>query len=231
MTHAVISCILPAYNEAPRIGAVLEAVAGHALIGEVIVIDDGSTDDTAAIAHDYAARHEGIRVIVQPQNGGKTRAVATGIEAAEGSHLMLIDTDLQGLDPEHLTALIAPVAEGHAGASISLRRNSPWPWRAIGIDYISGERVMPRALLANELDALLALPRFGLEVFMNDLWLAEDFPIAVVRWPEVDSPLKSAKHGRLAGIAADVKMMRDIFRTVPVSRTVRQIFAMRARRL
>ncbi|MEJ2017724.1 MAG: hypothetical protein P8X51_05330 [Maritimibacter sp.] len=159
MSAAAITCILPAYNEAPRIAAVLDAVAGHDLIG------------------------------------------------------------------------IAPVSDGRAHASISLRRNSPWPWRALGIDYISGERVMPRAVLADQLDALLALPRFGLEVFMNDLWLEAGFDIAVVRWPEVDSPLKSAKHGKLAGIAADVKMMRDIFRTIPAHHTLRQIFTMRARRI
>ncbi|MEJ1996763.1 MAG: glycosyltransferase family 2 protein [Maritimibacter sp.] len=231
MSAAAITCILPAYNEAPRIAAVLDAVAGHDLIGEVIVVDDGSSDGTAAIAESYAAQHDNVSLIVQPQNGGKTRAVVTGIEAAGGSHLMLIDTDLVGLGPEHLSALIAPVSDGRAHASISLRRNSPWPWRALGIDYISGERVMPRAVLADQLDALLALPRFGLEVFMNDLWLEAGFDIAVVRWPEVDSPLKSAKHGKLAGIAADVKMMRDIFRTIPAHHTLRQIFTMRARRI
>lgn len=231
MTSPTLTCILPAYNEAPRIGAVLDAVAGHEMIGEVIVVDDGSTDGTIAIAEDYAARHDAIRVIVQPQNGGKTRAVVAGIEAARGTHLMLIDTDLQGLDAVHLSALIAPVTEGRAGASISLRRNAPRTWRVLGIDYISGERVMPRAILADQIEALLALPRFGLEVFMNDLWLEAGFPIAVVPWPEVDSPLKSAKHGRLTGIAADIKMMRDIFRTIPMHHTLRQIFAMRARRV
>lgn len=42
-----LSCIIPAYNEATRIAAVLDVAVGHALIHEVIVVDDGSTDDTA----------------------------------------------------------------------------------------------------------------------------------------------------------------------------------------
>lgn len=223
-----VSCIVPAYNEALRIGAVLEVVAAHPEVAEVIVVDDGSRDGTAT----QAARVPGVQVIALAQNGGKTRAVAEGIDAASQSHLMLIDSDLIGLAASHLSALIAPVASGRAGASISLRRNAPWPWRALGIDYISGERVMPRALLTERLDTLHTLPRFGLEVFMNDLWLEAGWPIAVVPWPEVASPLKAQKAGGwVAGLKADAAMMGDIFRTVPARATLRQIFAMRARRL
>ena len=91
----------------------------------------------------------------------------------------MLDSDLLGLDHEHLAALISPVVDRRAEATISLRRNAPRVWRAIGIDYISGERVMPRALLAERLDELRALPRFGLEVFINELWLDEELRITV----------------------------------------------------
>lgn len=227
-----ISCIVPAYNEAPRIGAVLAVVAGHGHVAEVIVVDDGSTDGTAEVAEGVAAGMADVRVLRLAENGGKTRAVAAGVAEARRSHVMLIDSDLEGLAARHVSALIAPVAAGRAGASISLRRNAPGVWRALGIDYISGERVMPRRLLSGRLEALRGLPRFGLEVYMNDLWLQAGWPIAVVPWPEVASPLKADKvGGRVAGLKADAAMMRDIFRTVPMRATVRQVFAMRARRL
>ncbi|MBN9886872.1 glycosyltransferase family 2 protein [Salipiger abyssi] len=227
-----LSCIIPAYNEAPRIGAVLAAVLDHPLICEVIVVDDGSSDGTADRAEALATDAPTLRVIRQPQNGGKSRAVATGIEAARGEHLLLLDSDLLGLDADHLSDLIAPVLERRADAAISLRRNAPLLWRALGIDYISGERVMPRALLAAHTATLRGLPRFGLEVFINRLWLSDGLRLAIVRWPGVDSPLKHTKRGGwVDGLRADAAMLRDIFRTVPPSETLRQILALRARRI
>lgn len=226
-----LSCLIPAYNEGPRIGRVLEVALATRGIDEVIVIDDASSDDTVAVAESFAVRHQALRVLRQPANAGKTRAVARGVAQAAGTHLMLLDSDLVGLTPGALTALISPLADSKAEVSISLRGNAPAPWRWIGLDYISGERVLPRAVLADRLDALDELPRFGLEVFMNRIWIDEGFAIAVVHWPEVSSPLKSAKQGRWAGIVSDAKMLGDIFRTIPPLQILRQIVAMRRRRV
>lgn len=232
MTEIALSCIIPAYNEAPRIGGVLQAVLDHPLIGEVVVVDDGSGDGTAEAAEAAGQGHGHLQVLRQPRNGGKTRAVARGIAEARGQHVLLLDSDLLGLGPEHLSALATPVLQGHAGAAISLRRNAPLLWRMIGIDYISGERVMPRAVLASQLAALEALPRFGLEVFMNRLWIDAGLRVAVVRWPEVESPYKHDKRGGwIAGLRADAAMLGDIFRTVPPTETLRQVLALRARRV
>ncbi|MBD3786095.1 MAG: glycosyltransferase family 2 protein [Sphingomonadales bacterium] len=221
-----LSCVIPAYNEAPRIARVLASVVGHPMIDEVIVVDDGSADGTAEVV----AGVSGVRLIRLPENRGKTFAVATGIEAAAHDLVMLLDSDLIGLAPEHLAALAAPVREGRADVSISLRRNAPGLWRAIGLDYISGERVLRRDwLLAGE--GLRALPRFGLEVHMNRMLIGRAARIAVVHWPEVESPFKHTKFGLWAGLRADARMMRDIFRTVPAHRAALQIVQMRRLRV
>jgi glycosyltransferase involved in cell wall biosynthesis len=217
-----VSCVIPAYNEAARIAGVLAAVRAHPLISEVIVVDDGSRDATAHIA-----REMGARVIVQPQNGGKTRALLAGVIAARSEYFLMLDADLQGLTARDVTALIAPVLDKHAEATISLRGNSPAPWRGLGLDYISGERVLPRSwVLARSAD-LERLAGFGFEVWLNAIWIEKCAAIAVVPWPDVRSPMKSEKAGLLAGMRADAGMMRDIFRTVSPLTALRQIIQMR----
>jgi len=229
MTDIRLTCIIPAYNEAPRIASVLEVALTTALIDEVIVVDDGSTDGTLDVVRRFD--HPKLRLMPLASNGGKTRAVARGIAAARGEFIMLLDSDLIGLTPAHLTSLIAPVVSGHSEVSVSLRENAPWAWRVIGLDYISGERVMPRALLANRLEALGNLPRFGLEVFMNRIWIDEGLAIAVIEWPGVESPLKSTKRGGLAGFTGDMRMLDDIFHTVTPREILGQIRAMRELRI
>jgi len=221
-----LSCVIPAFNEAPRIERVLRSVIGHPVIDEVIVVDDGSSDTTAEVV----AGIEGVRLIRLPENRGKTFAVSVGIEAAAHDLIMLLDSDLIGLGPEHIAALAGPVRAGQADVAISLRRNAPGLWRAIGLDYISGERVLRREwLMAGE--GLQALPRFGLEVHMNRMLIGRGARIAIVRWPEVESPFKHTKFGLWAGLRADAKMMRDIFRTVPAHRAALQILQMRRLRV
>lgn len=221
-----VSCLIPAHNEAPRIGAVLDAALANPLIDEVIVIDDGSTDGTA-----HVASRPGVRLLHMARNGGKTRALAAGIALSQGEYLLFLDADLVGLTIHDLTRLIQPVLSGKAATSISLRRNAPFLWRWIGLDYISGERVLPRRMLEPHSETLCRLPRFGIEVFINTLWIAARHPIAVVRWNGVDSPAKAAKTGLLAGLLADIGMMADIFGTVGPANALNQIIRMTAQRV
>lgn len=213
-----VSCLIPAHNEAPRIGAVLDAALATPLIDEVIVIDDGSTDATATVS-----ARPGVRLLHMAQNGGKTRALAAGIALSRGRLLLFLDADLTGLTPADLTRLIQPVIDGDAATSISLRRNAPFLWRWIGLDYISGERVLPRSLIEPHAEALCRLPRFGVEVYLNSLWIAARHSIAVVRWDGVESPSKARKRGALAGLLADAAMLSDIFRTIGPATALRQI--------
>jgi len=235
MTNAVpneqpvrrISCIIPAYNEGPRIKAVLDVVAVHPLIDEIIVVDDGSSDDTAT----FVLGREKVVLISLAKNGGKTRALAAGLARARGTYLLLVDSDLIGLGAAELSALIRPVLDGRADVAISLRRNAPRLWHLIGIDYISGERMLRRDLIAGRLGELDALPRFGFEVWLNRICIAAAARFAVVQWERVDSPLKSRKYGVLQGIVADLRMMSDLLHTAGALQLVRQIVRMRRLRV
>ncbi|WP_118181082.1 glycosyltransferase family 2 protein [Paraburkholderia phosphatilytica] len=216
-----VSCIICAYNEAPRIGAVLAVAAAHPLLDEVIVVDDGSTDGTA----DVVRRFPGVRLIVCETNRGKSAAMATGIEASSNDWLMLLDADLKGLLPEHIGALAAPVFNGSAAVSISLRQNSLMLFRAIGLDFVSGERVVKKALLAEALDEMHGLPRFGVEMFMNRRIIERRLPIAVTHWLDVTQARKTEKLGYWRGVRAEWRMIADLMKaTYPlalISQTLR----------
>ena len=85
-----VSIVIPAYNEAASIGAVVSELLATASWHEVIVVDDGSSDDTGA-----RAAAAGARVIRHPYNKGNGAAVKTGIRRATGTFVLIIDADGQ----------------------------------------------------------------------------------------------------------------------------------------
>jgi glycosyltransferase involved in cell wall biosynthesis len=99
-----VSIIIPAFNEAPVIARVLDEIAALQLDSEVIVVNDGSTDDTA----DVARSRDGVRVLDHPYNIGNGAAVKTGIRAARGDVIVMMDGDGQH-HPADIPRLIAGV--------------------------------------------------------------------------------------------------------------------------
>ncbi len=213
-----ISCIVCAFNEGERIRNILEAVNGHPALDEVIVVNDGSTDDTEAIVCAYPR----IRVVSYQPNRGKTYAMSQGVAAAAGSYLMFLDADLAGLKPQDIDRLAAPVMTGRAGVSISLRRNSLGIYRSLGLDFVSGERVIPAWLLRDRVAQMATLPRWGAEAFINRLIIAAKLRIEVVDWQGVDNIRKYRKVGRLHGLLAELRMINDALQVLSPIGLVRQ---------
>jgi len=96
-----VSIILPAYNEEQVIGSVVEKIAAVAADDwEIIVVDDGSSDDTAT-----RAERAGVRVVRHPYNKGNGAAVKTGLREANGDVVCLMDADGQH-DPAQIASLL-----------------------------------------------------------------------------------------------------------------------------
>lgn len=207
-----VSCIIPVYNEGPRIANVLQVVCNHPLINEVIVVNDASKDSSAEEAKKFNA----VRLINHPQNKGKTQAVLTGVKESKYDFVLLLDSDLVGLTQKVITDLIEPVESGLAGVSISLRSNAPWVDRLIGIDLLSGERVLPKKLILSHINEISKLPKFGLESYLNKIIIQQGLKIKIVWWPGVISPWKYKKNGLWAGIKGDFFMIKDILKTVNI---------------
>ena len=109
------SIVIPAFNESARIGATLESildtVRGHNWNAEVLVVNDGSTDNTTAIVEDFAATHPFLRVIHNPSNRGKGYSVRNGMLQATGSIVMFTDADLSS-PMEEAERLFAAIRDG-----------------------------------------------------------------------------------------------------------------------
>ena len=115
MPPLTLSVVIPAYNEASRISATVDAVAGY--LGprctfEVLVVDDGSTDGTADAAQAAAARHAEARVIRLLPHRGKGAAVREGLVQSQGASVCFIDADLAIPVGEIETLLHVLEAEG-----------------------------------------------------------------------------------------------------------------------
>lgn len=170
-----ISVVIPAYNERQHIGDTVKAVHSIPGVSEVIVVDDGSTDGTGAVAG-----AGGAKVLTLTRNGGKGRALARGISSASNDIILFLDADLgntadQGerlLDPllageADMTIGIFPTARSRAGLGMALGLARYGTWLLTGVTFqapLSGQRGFTRRAL-EKLQPLL--PRFGVEIGLN----------------------------------------------------------------
>ncbi len=109
------SIVIPAYNESERISngldRVLDYVRQQQWAAEVIVVNDGSRDDTAELVRRYAAQHPEVRLVENPGNRGKGYSVRNGMRAASGEMLLFTDADLSA-PIEEAGKLFAALGDG-----------------------------------------------------------------------------------------------------------------------
>jgi dolichol-phosphate mannosyltransferase len=111
-----ISVVLPMYNEAPNVAHILSSLAAEldalARPAEVLCVDDGSTDDTAALVERYARDDPRVSLVRFSRNFGKEAALAAGIDLARGRAVVFMDADLQH-PVDLLSTLVAKWDEGY----------------------------------------------------------------------------------------------------------------------
>src|SRR5450756_363725 len=115
MAHPRLSIVIPAYNESARIEQALERVMAcvqeQSWDAEVLVVDDGSTDDTASIVERWMLVHPRLHLVKNPGNRGKGYSVRNGLLQAAGEVVMFTDADLSA-PMEEAERLIAAIADG-----------------------------------------------------------------------------------------------------------------------
>ncbi len=110
--HLKLSVIIPCYNEADNIERVLDAVKAVDIPKEIIVVDDGSTDNTVDLIKRYDVQSELILRLCS-ENAGKGTAIRAGLDKASGDIIIIQDADLE-YDPRQFHAVIKPIVDGEA---------------------------------------------------------------------------------------------------------------------
>lgn len=143
-----LSILIPVYNEAQTIGKVLQKVEKAKLTGnvqkEIIVINDGSTDNTDEIISNYLLQNpsSAVKYFKHQRNLGKGAAVQTGISNAAGDCIIIQDADLE-YDPDEYNLLLKPVLDGHADVVYGSRftggnaRRMLFFWHAVGNGFLT----------------------------------------------------------------------------------------------
>jgi dolichyl-phosphate beta-glucosyltransferase len=223
-----ISVVIPAYNEAERLGSTLERTVDYlsrrGLSYEVLVVDDGSRDRTIQVAEAFADR--GVRVIRHEKNRGKGAAVKTGVLASRGAEVLLSDADastpIEQLEKLERKLSEAPVVLGsRAVAGADIRQHQPFYRevmgktfnliiRLAGVHGVNDTQCGFKLLqgeVAREIGAELTIEGFAYDVEL--VWLARRHGYRVVEvgviW--VDSP-----DSRVDPVRSSLGMLRDLVR-------------------
>jgi len=133
-----VSFLVPVYNEERTLAAVVERVRALPFDKQIVVVDDGSTDGTAAVLETLAGDD---LIVLRQQNRGKGAAVRAGIPHIDGDIAVIQDADLE-YDPAEVPALIAPIVDGVADVVYGSRLAGGRPQRAYLFWHRLGNRFL-----------------------------------------------------------------------------------------
>ena len=209
-----LTAVIPAYNEGERLRGVLDVLLRSREVDEIIVVSDGSTDDTCEVARSF----DGVVVVELNENVGKGGAMVAGARQASSEFIAFLDADLLGMTPDHFEALTAPVLSGEADMAIGVFKGGRprTDWAQVIAPFISGQRVMRREdfLSIPELEAT----RYGVEVAITGHARRAGLRIRPVTLLGMTHPMKEEKIGFIPGTLSRLVMYWDILRIACIPR-------------
>jgi len=136
----IVSFLIPAFNEARTIAEVIDRVSQLPFEKQLIVIDDGSTDETPRILERLSEGRDDL-VVIRQANRGKGAAIRAGIPRIEGEIVVIQDADME-YDPAEVPSLIDPIVQGHADVVYGSRLAGGRPQRASLFLHLLGNRFL-----------------------------------------------------------------------------------------
>ena len=203
-----IAAILPAFNEAQRVKEVIKAVMRAPSIDEIVVVNDGSSDNTAEVVSAIS----GVKLVNLPVNKGKGAAMIAGFRATDADILVFLDADLMGLKPEHVEALVAPVKSRRYEMALGSFRGGRW-LTSIAQKVnpnISGQRAIRRGTF--EQIPGIEHSRYGVEMAITKFCRSYRVKTQTVIITGVTHPMKEEKLGFVRGALSRMRMYFQIIK-------------------
>lgn len=198
-----MTVIIAAYNEERTLSSIVEIVLAWGKAKEIIVVDDGSADQTAKSVRQFVPR---IHLIRHKQNLGKAAAMADGIRKSSGDVIVFLDADTVGLTHKDLDHMVGPVLSGSADMVLGAARF----WSAGKFEpfnNLTGQRVLRKETVVPELEKIQHLG-YGIELFLNKLY--EGKRVSTVRLPHVFILGKLEKQSLPDALLSYVKEIREL---------------------
>lgn len=202
-----VTILIPAYNEEPRIADVLDVVCEYKRPKRIIVIDDGSEDNTCQEAKKYP-----VEILRHEENRGKGAALQTGIDHGGKSPFWLfLDADLINLNEHHMETLLTPLEQDKSlGMTVGMfvsggKTNVDLAQRYFNI--LNGQR----GLACFFIESLPSLnwARFGVEIFLSRLADKNGVPTAEPILENITHHTKEEKYGFRRGFAYRLQMYKE----------------------
>jgi polyisoprenyl-phosphate glycosyltransferase len=210
-----ITCIVPAYNEEQRIIRVLDCLEDYPLFDEILVLNDGSTDETGTIVAETFPLHKQIKLINNEQNMGKTATVLRGIELAKGDIIVLIDADLIGLSHRNIDKLLYYILCENYSMTIldraSDRAKLIGGWSNL-TRFWGGERAFLKSDIQNIDFNLDKKYGYLLEAELNLYCINNKKNVISIYCDNLYTIYKNKKMGYIEGLLKDLTMYKSIYK-------------------
>lgn len=191
------SIIICTYNEEKTIADVVMACCKLNPDCEIIVVDDGSTDNTETILDELSPKYS-ISYERLQENMGKSWAMARGVEMARNEIILFFDADVSNIQKEHFDELLKPIIEDTADMVLGPPDTSV-DWRIHPFKSLTGQRALLKKDIVPILDEIRDV-RFGVETFLNLYYQAKGKRIRYVLMKGLIHPSTYSKSGSV-GIA------------------------------
>jgi len=210
-TKMTVSIVIPAYNESKTVGKVVKVINSLDCVSEIIVVDDGSSDETANIA-----QNAGATVIPHSKNKGKGAAIKTGFDNSNGDIVAFIDADLKNLTAKQVENIIKPILNGKADIT-----KTKFKRKAGRVTELTAKPLLNFFFPEIKFDQPLSGQFAAKRTFLNKIQLEEDYGVDIgivldadvrgLRIKEVDIGEIEHSHSSIEGLN---KMANEVVRTI-----------------